>query len=60
MGKFSREINLVSILICSKGRRALLETVVKDIQAIETGYEYEIIVVEETHSGISIRICQVS
>ena len=54
MGDISREINLVSILVCSKDRRALLETVVKDIQAIETGYKHEIIVVEETDSGVPI------
>jgi len=38
----------VSILICSRNRRADLEKLVQDLQAMETIHAFEIVVVEET------------
>lgn len=47
-------VNLVSILICSKARHEALESLVADLLEMETHYPFEIVVVEETHTPIPI------
>jgi GT2 family glycosyltransferase len=44
----------VSILICSKNRRRMLESLVKDLQQQYSDYSVKIVVVEECDSGAAI------
>ena len=48
------KLNNVSILICSKNRRRMLESLVKDLQQKNSDYSAEIVVVEESDSGLPI------
>lgn len=38
----------ISILICSRDRRADLETIVQDLRSMKTGWQFDIVIVEET------------
>jgi len=46
-----KQLKIISILICSKNRRPMLESLVEDLQHMNSGYFVEIVVVEETDCG---------